>query len=373
MNANKIQSSRSLDSFTQNANVTERNRGNRASSIKHLISIALLAGLALILAACGAASASQEWTNKQLPPTPVAPTAAPTVAPTPTAKFISAAGPKPSTVPASAGAYKSYKSDKYAYMIRYPADWKIQVQTAGPSAPGEDRENVFLTSPGGGLPQVQILALKGAPPITGFENCAKNLQFRGIPACSISLAGGQQPATQMLLFQKGDAYLHLAIQYETPAQLGVFDEIVRSFQFTSSAVPATTTPASWQSYRSDQGGFRIQYPSDWKFSELPPQNAGLLKSARIEGTEGGIELLWGTGLGGMCEENGVSKYIRVPAVQGGLQTCYSKDRKGLEQWNQISTPGLKPGFQARAWTKDARVVSREIVLKVIASLYFDQP
>lgn len=341
--------------------------------IHHLIWTALLTWLTVALVACAPAGASQDPAGKQFPPTPAVPTAAPTVAQAPTRKFISAAGPGPSAVPGSAGAYRSYESDKYSYTISYPADWKIQVQTAGPSAPGEDRENVFLTSPGGGLPQVQILALKGAPPITGFENCAKNVQFKGIPACSISLSGGQQPPTQMLLVQRGDAYLHLAIQYETPSQLAVFDEIVRSFQFTSSAVSATTTPASWRSYRNDQGGFRIQYPSDWKFSEMPPQNAGSLKSAWIEGTEGGIELFWGTGLGGMCEENGVSKYIRVPAVQGGLQTCYSKDPKGMEQWNQISTPSLKPGFQARAWTKDARATSREIVLKVIASLNFDQP
>lgn len=232
MNANKTVSSSSPDSTIQIANVTARRTGKLVSSLLHFRSVVLLAGLVLVLASCGPASASQGLTDKQFPPTPVAPTFAPTVAQTPTVKFISAAGPSPSTVAASAGAYRSYQSAKYSYTTSYPANWKIEVQTAGPSAPGEDRENVFLTSPGGGLPQVQILALKGAPPITGFEKCAKNLQFRGIPACSISLSGGQQPPTQMLLFQRGDAYFHLAIQYETQPQLAAFDDMVRSFQFT---------------------------------------------------------------------------------------------------------------------------------------------
>lgn len=130
---------------------------------------------------------------------------------------------------------------------------------------------------------------------------------------------------------------------------------------------------SWQSYRNDEGGFSIQYPSQWKFSELPPQNAGLLKGARIEGDEGGVELYWGTGFGGMCEENGVSKYVKVQGAQGGLQTCYSKASDGVEQWNQISTPNLRPGFQARAWTNDGRATSGELLRKVIATLTFDQP
>lgn len=130
---------------------------------------------------------------------------------------------------------------------------------------------------------------------------------------------------------------------------------------------------SWQSYRNDEGGFSIQYPFQWRFSELPPQNAGLLKGVHIEGVEGGIELYWGTGFGGMCEENGVSKYVKVQGAQGGLQNCYSKASDGVEQWNQISTPNLRPGFQARAWTNDGRATSGELLRKVIATLTFDQP
>ena len=141
-------------------------------------------------------------------------------------------GASPSAAPSTAGAVKTYKSTQYAYVVSYPANWSIKVQTIGPTGPGRDPENVFLTSPGGGLPQVQIMALKGAPPITGLENCDKNLQFRGIPACGISLSGGQQPATQMLLFQIGGAYFHMAIQYEMPSQLAVFEDIVKSFQFS---------------------------------------------------------------------------------------------------------------------------------------------
>lgn len=145
-------------------------------------------------------------------------------------KFTVAASP--SAASSTAGAVKTYKSTQYAYVVSYPANWTIKVQTMGPAGLGRDPENVFFTPPGGGLPQIQILVQKGAPPITGFENCTKNLQFRGLSACSISQPGGQQPANQLLLFQKDEAYFNIGAQYEGQQQLGVFDEMMRSFQFT---------------------------------------------------------------------------------------------------------------------------------------------
>ncbi len=148
-------------------------------------------------------------------------------------KFTAVApAPSPSAVPPSGGTTKTYTSAKYSYVINYPSNWALKVQTMGPAGQGRDPENVLLTPPGGGLPQIQFLVQKGAPPITGLENCTKNLQFRGLAACSISQPAGQQPASQLLLFQKGDAYFNIGVQYESQQQLGVFDDVMRSFQFT---------------------------------------------------------------------------------------------------------------------------------------------
>ena len=133
-----------------------------------------------------------------------------------------------STPPAGTTQWKTWTSARHQYVVNYPADWSIDVQTTGP---GHDPEYVYLRPPSAGLPQVQILALKDAPPITGFENCDKNLQFKGVAACSISLPRGQIPATQLLVFQKGASHYQIAMQYEAQSQLAVFEEIVKSFQF----------------------------------------------------------------------------------------------------------------------------------------------
>ena len=108
----------------------------------------------------------------------------------------------------------------------------INVQAPGANRAGGDPEYVYLRPAATGLPMIEIYALKGAPPITGFENCDKNLDFRDTLACSISLPRGQEPAQQLLVFQRGNSYYQMAVQYEAQQQLAVFEEVVKSFRFT---------------------------------------------------------------------------------------------------------------------------------------------
>ena len=137
--------------------------------------------------------------------------------------------PGAATPTAMPPAWKTYTSSKHHYVVSYPANWTLDVQTSGP---GRDPEYVLLRPAPTGLPIVRLYALKDAPPILGYENCDRNLQFRGVLACSISLPKGQIPATQMLVFQKDDSYYQIAMEYEVQQQLAMFEEIVKSFQFT---------------------------------------------------------------------------------------------------------------------------------------------
>lgn len=161
------------------------------------------------------------------PPPPTATTAAATATKlAPTATKPPATKPSATTVPTT---WKTFTSAKHHYVVSYPASWTINIQT--PGGVGADPENVNLRPASASLPAVQIYALKGAPPILGFENCKKNLLFRGVQACSMALPKGQIPATQLLIFQKAESHYHVAAEYEVQEQLGVFDDILRSFQF----------------------------------------------------------------------------------------------------------------------------------------------
>jgi len=151
---------------------------------------------------------------------------------------VGAAGSRPLyaqiVVPSSGGSGQSqtYRSNTYHYALSYPAGWTIQVNTSVPTGGGSNPEYVTLMPPTGGLPRMEIEALTGVPPMTGFENCVPNFVFHNVPACKIFLPAGQNPAEDVWVFQKGTAYFYIQLQYQDAGSTQVFDDIMTSFNFT---------------------------------------------------------------------------------------------------------------------------------------------
>jgi hypothetical protein len=129
-------------------------------------------------------------------------------------------------------ALTSYTSSLYGYTVRYPANWGLKVNTTVPDLPGKDPETLTLYPGSDMLPVVNIYALTGAAPFTGYENCAKNVDFHGLKACRISVPAGQIPATTLVVFEKGAAHFVIALQYDDPSSLTVFDQILAQFEFS---------------------------------------------------------------------------------------------------------------------------------------------
>ncbi len=135
------------------------------------------------------------------------------------------------TQAAGQGALKSYTSSLYGYTVHYPSSWGIKIDTKVPAGPGTSPEYITLYPGENMLPVLNIYALTGAAPFTGYENCAQNFEFRGVKACQISKPAGQVPAAEIMVFQKGDAHFFVALQYEDPASKQVFDQLLTSFEF----------------------------------------------------------------------------------------------------------------------------------------------
>lgn len=145
------------------------------------------------------------------------------------ARIIVSSTATPAAAPSQA--FKTFTSSKHHYTVNYPAGWTIDVQSFVPPGPGRDPEGVYLRPPNATWATVQIYALKGGPPIQGDDNCTQNLTFGGVQACSILMPQDPVPHNQ-LIFQKGESYYHLEGWNTSPGQLGVFEDIVKSFQFT---------------------------------------------------------------------------------------------------------------------------------------------
>jgi hypothetical protein len=122
-----------------------------------------------------------------------------------------------------------------------------------------------------------------------------------------------------------------------------------------------------QTFTNMEAGFTLQVPSDWTETILPDQNDGMIHGEAFAGPEGVVEVYWGVGFGGTCPAG----YTTVPLAQGEAQTCYTKKDDGTELWDQISYQ-VEGGnsFSSRAYTSNAALVSRELVLQVLSTLTF---
>lgn len=134
--------------------------------------------------------------------------------------------------PPAEGESRSFTSTLYHYAVKAPSGWTIKVNRAVPPGTGSNPEYVTFSAPGRNLPAIDVDVLTGTPPFTGFENCARNLTFHGIQACNMSLPVGQTPAQQLLIFQRGNAYFHMAMRYEDAGALTQWDAFLATFGFT---------------------------------------------------------------------------------------------------------------------------------------------
>lgn len=126
------------------------------------------------------------------------------------------------------GQWKKFVSTRYNYTVEYPANWTARVITPSPSGP----EYVTLTVDENTLPQIKIDAMTGTPPSTGNQNCVRNFVFRNLPTCKIPPSSGQNPPIENWVFQKGNAHFLISFIYKDAHSAQLFDEVMRTFQFT---------------------------------------------------------------------------------------------------------------------------------------------
>ena len=138
---------------------------------------------------------------------------------------------------------------------------------------------------------------------------------------------------------------------------------------SATQAPATEVEASWNMYRNAEGGFSIQYPSNWQQEDLPDENAGQMHRIALQGPEGGIELVWGVGLGGACPQG----YQPIAVAQGTWPACHSQREDGTDLWSLAPPPIGDTNFGGFVYTNDTTPESREVVLHVISTLATETP
>ena len=128
--------------------------------------------------------------------------------------------------------------------------------------------------------------------------------------------------------------------------------------------PSSATETTWKTYTNAEAGFSIQYPADWQAEDLPDENAGQMHRMALNGPEGGIELVWGVGLGGACPEG----YQPIAVAQGTWPACHTQRENGTDLWSLAPPTIGDTNFGGFVYTNDTTAKSREVVLQVLSTL-----
>jgi len=133
---------------------------------------------------------------------------------------------------------------------------------------------------------------------------------------------------------------------------------------SSNQTSSSGTEPTWKKYTNEQVGFSIQYPSSWLEEDLPDENDGQRHHIAFKGPEGGVEILWGTGLGGACPEG----YEQMAVAKGNWPACHAQKEDGTDLWSLAGQPVGETGLSGFVYTNDTTAKSREVVLQVISTL-----
>ena len=135
---------------------------------------------------------------------------------------------------------------------------------------------------------------------------------------------------------------------------------------SATQAPASEVDASWKMYTNAELGFSIQYPANWQEQDLPDENAGQMHHIALQGPEGGIELVWGVGLGGACPDG----YQPIAVAKGDWPACHSQKEDGTDLWSLAAQAFGNTTFAGFVYTNDTTAESRAVVLQVVSTLSF---
>lgn len=171
----------------------------------------------------------------------IAPTASSTsvgvpVPPTPAATQARAAAPTVTLAPGSQGplsGWKTFSSTSYNYTVSYPSDWTVSVENPKSTAKVKNVERVTFKQPGYGarnqFTTIMIEANQGES--WSFASCDAKITISGVSACRNSMPAGQNPAQEIVYFQKGDSSFVLQLAYEDKKYIDSFNHMVSIFKF----------------------------------------------------------------------------------------------------------------------------------------------
>lgn len=126
----------------------------------------------------------------------------------------------------------------------------------------------------------------------------------------------------------------------------------------------TDSIEDWKTYTNSEIGLSINFPNNWSLQELTDQEK--IDGIEIQGKQGDLRLVWGSGLGGGCNQS----YEKIQIKDEQLDTCHSINSDNSEVWGQINKLLKDTAFSGMATAYAPRQGNRDVILKILSTLKF---
>lgn len=130
--------------------------------------------------------------------------------------------------------------------------------------------------------------------------------------------------------------------------------------------------ADWKTYKNDEGKFSLKYPSIWKFT-TSSSNSGAMKTIIFTGNEGIVQVDYGQGFGGMCQQG----YEKIQIGDEQFDACHYVGNgsmgEGFEQWD-VSAKEFSNnlGIGMFVTANKPHLSNRVTILKIISTFKFTE-
>lgn len=149
-----------------------------------------------------------------------------------------------------------------------------------------------------------------------------------------------------------------------------FSLIFTGLVFLCSCASQTHSPdaGGLKTYVNDQIGMTMEYPASWSEQSVPTDNAPY-RTERLFGSEGSIDVTWGSGLGGACGENGTEKPLEKLMIgDRSMDVCHTRENGG-EAWRLISwTVSSETGVTVDATALAPAASNSPVILQILSTL-----
>jgi len=124
----------------------------------------------------------------------------------------------------------------------------------------------------------------------------------------------------------------------------------------------------WKEYSSEEGGFSLKYPADWTIDDRTGEGSleyGPPKSVTFLGKQGRLQVDYGIGFGGACEEG----YQPLLIGSEKFDVCHSI-LNNAEHWSVAAKDFGKFGIGMFVDINKPYIHNRDFMLKILSTFKF---